>query len=156
MKETAIEKTPNFEEMAQETTNMMSESVPEEKTYTFRPLETTDMFLMFKLLNKIGFKEMKDNEGLKKTLFLFMGGTADGKVDVNQLGMDIFFELAAVLFDAIPKAENEIYALLASVANMKADEIKKQPPVTTFEMIIDFIKKEEFGDFFRAVSKLFK
>lgn len=145
MKETAIEKTTNFEEMVQE-----------EKSYTFRRLETTDLFLMFKLLNKIGFKDLKDNEGLKKTLFLFMGGTADGKVDVNQLGMDIFFEAGAVIFDAIPKAENEIYSLLASVANMKAEEIKKQPPATTFEMIIDFIKKEEFSDFFKAVSKLFK
>lgn len=156
MKETAIEKTTNFKEMAQETTDMTVEPVPDEKPYTFRKLQTTDMFLMFKLLNKIGFKDLKDNEGLKKTLFLFMGGTANGKVDAEKLGIDIFFEAAAVIFEAIPKAENEIYSLLASVSGMKAEEIKTQPPAVTFEMIIDFIKKEEFGDFFKAVSKLFK
>lgn len=156
MKETAIEKTTNFEEMAQETTDMAIEPVPEEKPYTFRKLQTTDMFLMFKVLNRIGFKDLKDNEGLKNTLFLLMGGTANGKVDVNQLGMDIFFEAAAVLFESIPKAESEIYTLLASVSGMKAEEIKTQPPAITFEMIIDFIKKEEFSDFFKAASKLFK
>jgi hypothetical protein len=127
-----------------------------EKPYTFRKLETTDMFLMFKLLNKVGFKELKDNESLKQTLFLFMGGTANGKIDAEKLGIDIFFEAASVLFEAIPKAENEIYTLLASVAAMKPEDIKKQPPATTFEMIVDFCKKEEFGDFFKAVLKLFK
>lgn len=133
-----------------------TEAVETEKPYTFRPLETTDVFLMFKLLNKIGFKDLKDNEGLKKTLFMFMGGTVDGKVDVNAIGMDIFFEAAAVITEAIPKAENEIYGLLASVANMKPEAIKKQSPAVTFEMIIDFVKKEEFKDFFKVASKLFK
>jgi hypothetical protein len=129
---------------------------PTEKPYTFRQLETTDIFLMFKLLNKIGFKDLKDNEGLKNTLFLFMGGTANGKVDVNAVGMDIFFEVASILVDAIPRAEAELYGLLASVAGVTTEDIKKQSPAVTFEMIIDFVKKEEFKDFFKVASKLFK
>jgi hypothetical protein len=132
------------------------ETVEDVKPYTFRKLETADVFPMFKLMNKIGFKELKDNEGLKKTLFLFMGGTADGKVDVNALGIDIFFEAASVLFEAIPKAETEIYTILSGVAGVKIEDIKKQPPAVTFEMIIDFCKKEEFKDFFSVVLKLFK
>ena len=133
-----------------------AEIIEAEKPYTFRRLETTDLFMMFKLLNKIGFKDLKDNDSLKQTLFLFMGGTAKGKIDVEKLGIDIFFEAASVLFEAIPKAETEIYGLLASVAALKPDDIKKQPPATTFEMIVDFCKKEEFSDFFKAVLKLFK
>lgn len=139
-----------------ENTKKNEEIMEEVKPYTFRKLETADIFPMFKLLNKIGFKELKDNEGLKKTLFLFMGGAPTGKVDVNALGMDIFFEAAAVISEAIPKAEQEIYGLLATVANMKAEDIKKQSPAVTFEMIVDFCKKEEFKDFFLVVSKLFK
>ena len=132
------------------------EAVEEVKPYTLRKLETADVFPMFRLLNKIGFRELKENDGLKKTLFLFMGGTADGKVDVNALGMDIFFEAASVIFESIPKAETEIYTLLSNVSGVKIDDIKKQPPAVTFEMIIDFCKKEEFKDFFSVVSKLFK
>lgn len=126
------------------------------KPYTLRKLETADVFPMFRLLNKIGFKDLKDNEGLKKALFMFMGGNIKGKVDVNELGMDIFFEVAAVLFDSIPKAETEFYSLLASVAGVKVDDIKKQSPAVTLEMIVDFVKKEEFADFFSVASKLFK
>lgn len=146
-----IEKNEEIMEQAQPV-----ETVEDAKPYTFRKLETADVFPMFKLLNKIGFKELKDNEGLKKTLFMFMGGTVDGKVDVNSLGMDIFFEAASVLFEAIPKAETEIYTILSNVAGVTVEDIMKQPPAVTFEMIVDFCKKEEFKDFFSVVLKLFK
>lgn len=127
-----------------------------EKSYTFRPLETSDIFPMFKLLNKMGFKEFRENEGLKKVVFMFAGGTVNGKVDVNALGIDIFFEIAAIICDSIPKIETELYTLLSSVAGLKVEDIKKQPPAVTMEMIIEFVQKEEFKDFFKVVSKLFK
>ena len=132
------------------------EVAEEVKPYTFRQLGTTDMFLMFKVLNKLGFREFKDNEGLKKTLFVFMGGTTNGKIDVEKVGMDIFFEVAAIITESLPKAENEIYSLLASLSGMKVDTIKNQSPAVTLEMIVDLIKKEEFKDFFSVVLKLFK
>lgn len=133
-----------------------AEIMEDVKPYTFRKLGTTDMFLMFKVLNKLGFKEFKDNEGLKKTLFVFMGGTTSGKVDVNKIGMDIFFEVAAIITEALPKAEEEIYNLLSSLSGLKVAEIKNQSPAVTLEMIVDLIKKEEFKDFFSVVLKLFK
>ena len=128
----------------------------ETKSYTFRKLSTQDIFPMFKLLNKIGIKDLKDNENLKNVLFMFMGGTANGKVDVSKLGIDIFLELASLITESIPKCETELYTLLASVAEVSVDDIKKQSPAVTFEMIVDFVKKEEFKDFFKVVSKLFK
>ncbi len=133
-----------------------AEITEEAKPYTFRTLGTTDMFLMFKVLNKLGFKEFKENEGLKKTLFVFMGGTTGGKVDVNKIGMDIFFEVAAIITEALPKAEEEIYNLLSSLSGIKVADIKTQSPAVTLEMIVDLIKKEEFKDFFSVVLKLFK
>lgn len=148
MKET----TKKSEIMEQEQT----EATEDVKPYTFRPLETTDIFPMFKLLNKMGFRDFKENEGLKKVVFMFSGGTVDGKVDVNSLGIDMFFEIAAIIVDAIPKIETELYTLLSSVAGLKPEDIKKQSPAVTFEMIIDFIRKEEFKDFFKVASKLFK
>ena len=104
------------------------EAVEEVKPYTLRPLETADIFPMFKLLNKMGFKDFKDNEGLKKVIFMFSGGTVKGKVDVNTLGIDIFFEIAAIIADNIPKIETELYTLLSSVASVEVDAIKKQSP----------------------------
>lgn len=149
-----LEKITNIAETGTETEAKQEQQT--EKPYSLRRIETTDMFLMFKLLNKIGFKDLKDNEALKQTLFLFSGGSVKGKIDAERLGIDIFFEAASVLFESIPKAENEFYSLLSSVASLKVEDIKAQPPATTFEMIVDFCKKEEFSDFFKAVSKLFK
>lgn len=139
-----------------EITETAEQIQPEAKPYTFRRLETKDIFPMFKLLNKIGLKEMKDNESLKMVMFTFMGGTVKGKVDVNKIGIDIFLELACLITECIPKAENEFYSLLSQVSDRTAEEIQKQEPAVTFEMIVDFIKKEEFGDFFRVALKLFK
>ena len=143
-----------------ETTEKIMNNVPEqaqtEKPYTFRRLETKDIFPMFKLLNKIGLKELKDNESLKNIMFVFMGGTMNGKVDVNKIGMDIFLELACLITECVPKAEAEFYTLLSQTSDRSVKDIEKQEPAVTFEMILDFIKKEEFSDFFSVVLKLFK
>lgn len=129
---------------------------PTEKPYTFRKLSTEDMFPMFRLLNKIGLKDMKNNDNLKRIIFLFTGGSVDGKVDVNEIGIDMFLELACLITESIPNAEAEIYTLLSSTSDRTTEEIKAQAPAVTFEMILDFVKKEEFADFFKVVSKLFK
>ena len=146
-----------MEKTIEKKSEIMEQAQTEEtKPYTFRKLSTQDIFPMFKLLNKIGIKDLKDNENLKNVLFMFMGGTANGKVDVSKLGIDIFLELASLITESIPKCETELYTLLASVAEVSIDDIKKQSPAVTFEMIVDFCKKEEFKDFFKVVSKLFK
>lgn len=151
-----LEKNTNIAE--QETTEAVAEQAQQtEKPYTFRKLETQDIFPMFKLLNKIGLKDLKDNETLKRTILLFSGeGAKKGKIDVETLGVDMFLEVLCLITETIPKCEAELYALLSNTSNLEADEIKKQAPATTLEMIIDFINKEEFGDFFKVVLKLFK
>lgn len=139
-------------------TEEIKDQTQPEKAFTFRKLETKDIFPLFKLLNKIGIRDLKENEGMKNVVFAFMGGaaTTKGKVDVNKIGMDLFFELASVITENIPKCEMELYTLLASVANLSVDDIKKQSPAVTFEMIVEFVKKEEFKDFFSVALKLFK
>jgi hypothetical protein len=136
--------------------NNVPEQAQTEKPYTFRRLETKDIFPMFKLLNKIGLKELKNNESLKNIMFTFMGGTVSGKVDVNKVGIDMFLELACLITECVPKAEAEFYALLSQTSDRSVKDIEKQEPAVTFEMILDFIKKEEFSDFFKVVLKLFK
>lgn len=149
MKKT-LEKTTNNEVIEPDTEIIV------EKPYSFRKLETKDIFPTFKLLSKIGLKEMKEDESLKNILFLFMGGTANGKIDVDKIGIDIFLEVASLITECIPKAENEFYQLLSQVSDKTAEEIQTQEPAITLNMIIDFVKKEEFADFFKVVLELFK
>lgn len=144
-----------MKEQIEKNTNNTIEEV-KEKPYTFRKLSTQDIFPMLKLMNKIGIKELKDDESVKNLLAMMSGSTVKGKADPAKLGIDMFFEIACILTENIPKCENELYALLSQTSNLEVKDIKEQDMATTFEMIIDFVKKEEFGDFFRAVSKLFK
>lgn len=127
-----------------------------EKPYTFRRLSTQDIFPMLRLLNKIGLKDLRDNDNIKNIVMLSTSAAGKKKIDVNRVGMDVFLEIACLIVDNIPKCEIELYSLLSQTSDRTVDEIKAQDMAVTFEMIVDFIRKEEFGDFFKAVIKLFK
>ena len=143
-------------EIMNETEGMeATNQVQTEKPYTFRRLSTQDIFPMLRLLNKLGLKDLRDNDNVKNIILL--STSAKGKkIDVNKLGMDVFLEIACLIVDNIPKCEVELYSLLSQTSDRTVDEIKAQDMAVTFEMIVDFIRKEEFGDFFKAVLKLFK
>ena len=136
-------------------TESLGEEMIAEKPYTFRRLSTQDMFPMFKVISKLGIKQFQENGGIKDIALRFVG---DGKANINPtaLGLDIILEISSIILENLPKCEAEIYQLLSQTSNLSVEEIKEQDMAITVEMIVDFIKKEEFGDFFKAVSKLFK
>ena len=137
----------------------MDKHLNEEKTkaYELRNLTADDMFPMFQIISKIGVKEFKtcfESPDVKKA----MEGVASGKDQeaLNAVGMTIAFDLASVIVSNLASCKNDIYALLSQLSGKPTKEIASLPMVTFMEMIIDVIKKEEFKDFFQAVSKLFR
>ena len=152
-----MNKTEETKVVNEENTSVaVEEPIAEEKPYTFRKLTTTDMFPMLKLLNKMGFKDLKENASLRKILLTFSGESVRGKVNANELGMDMFLEIACLIVENVPKCEAELYTLLSQTSNLDIEQIQNQGMDITFSMIVDFVKKEEFGDFFKAVLRLFK
>jgi hypothetical protein len=143
-----------------EATEMKKEPVEMEKPYTFRKLSAEDMFLMFKIIGKIGIKEFRacfEGDTLKGLLASAQRGE-DGKIDNNAImaiGVSVGFEIADLILNNLPKCEKEIYKLLAQVAGMTEDDVKKDAILFT-EMVFDFVKKEEFPAFIKVVSRLFK
>ena len=137
------------------TTESLGEEIISSKPYEFRRLSTQDMFPMFKVISKLGIREFQANGGIKDIAIRFVG---DGKENINPtaLGVDIVLEIASLIIENLPKCEAEIYQLLSQTSNLTVEDIKNQDMAITFEMIVDFIKKDEFGDFFKVVSKLFK
>ena len=126
-----------------------------DKVYTFRKLNSTDMFLMFKIIGKIGINEFAksfDADTLK--------GIASMGKDVENantmVGISLILEIANIVFANMHKCENEIYQLLANTSDRKVHQIQKMDIATFTEMVIDFIKKEEFKDFFKVVLRSFK
>ena len=130
------------------------------KPYTFRKLSADDMFLMFSILKSIGIKELKqsfDKDQLKDLLKVYQEADLDNGKEkaLTALGVDIALNAADVLLGNLPKCKEPLYDLLASVSGMPKDEIRADALLFT-EMVIDFVKKEEFPAFIKVVSKLFR
>jgi len=130
-----------------------------EKPYTFRRLKTEDVFPMFRIISKIGVNEFTacfEKDGIQKMIASFTSKEKGTNKTASIVGVSVILEIANVIFSNLPKCEDEIYKMLESTSNLTIEEIKGLDMVMFLEMIIDFVKKEEFGDFFKVVSKLFK
>ena len=151
----------NLEVVQNETVETV-ESV--DKPYTFRLLGAPDIFLMAKIIKQIGIKEFKacfESDGITSLIQNAMDEKkAKGKDDntnVIGVGVGVALEIADVILGNLPKCENDIYQMLSQTSNLTVEEIKAPGNATMFiEMVIDFIKKEEFRDFIKVVSRLFK
>ena len=128
-----------------------------EAVYTFRKLDGTDMFLMFKILGKIGVNEFAKCFDAEKVKGLVASANAQGKQDATTIvGISVMLDLVDIIVSNLPKCEAEIYQMLSNTSNLTVEEVKKLDFATFTEMVIDFVKKEEFKDFIKVVSKLFK
>ena len=133
------------------------------KPYTFRTLCAEDVFPMFNIINKIGIREFKsvfsNIDDLKKMLVYANAPQEDKATALNDIlesGLSIAFDFAGIIFGNVNKCENDVFRFLASVSNLDEKGVRGLSLSIFFEMILDLIKKEEFKDFFKVVSKLFK
>ena len=137
-----------------ETVNQEGDITMNKPMYTFRKLNSTDTFLMFKIIGKIGIKDFA--KSFDKDAVQNMIKNAKGAKDAyTAVGISVALEMANVIINNLPKCEAEIYEMLANTSNLTMEQIKSLDFVTFIEMVIDFIKKEEFKDFMKVVSRLF-
>ena len=125
----------------------------ENKEYTLRGLKASDVFMMTKIITKIGINEIKNcfgSEEIKNAI----NGEEPG--DATAVGMKVMFELATLVVSHLSDCEREIYQFLASLSGMKTEEIAELPMTTFLDMILEVLRKEEFSDFFQRVVGLSK
>ena len=123
--------------------------------YAVNNFAEDDKYTMLNPYETVTVQEPKGKK-VKNIIFMFTDAKARKALDPSKLGLDIFLELACIITESIPKCEAELYGLLSMTSDLSVEQIKKQSPAVTFEMIVDFVKKEEFGDFFKVATKLFK
>lgn len=132
----------------------------EVKKYEYRKLIADDIFTMVNIISKIGINKFVNCfRGAEVTeLVKSLKGKKDVKAgDIPVLvGGSIFLEVAQVIFEGMPKCKEDIYTLLSNTSNLSIEEIKTLDGVTFLDMIIDFVKKEEFIDFIKAASRFAK
>ena len=135
------------------------------KPYEFRKLASPDVFPMFNILSKIGINEFTEcfgKDSVQDMIASFTEVPTEGEPTNRRgnlstiVGFSVVLEVANVIFKNIYKCEKDIYSLLSQTSNLSVEEIKALDMAMFAEMIIDFIKKDEFGDFIKVVSRLFK
>ena len=126
------------------------------KAYTLRALQSDDLFLMLKVINKIGIKEIKKCFESEAVINTISSVASEGKGeavdrDVATVGMTVMLEIADVFARNLPACRDELYQLLSTLSGMTAEEIAKLPMLTMVDMVMDVIKMQEFADFFQRL-----
>lgn len=128
------------------------------KAFELRALTADDVFPMFQIISKIGVKDFKScfsSPEVQKAITGMASGEGE-QADLTSIGMSVAIDLAGLIISRLPDCKNDIYLLLSQLSGMSKDEIGALPMGTFVEMVIAVIQKDEFKDFFTAVSKLFK
>ena len=130
--------------------------------FELRTLKSDDLFPMFAILSKIGFKDLKEiitPDKIKdmKSMISQKDDDEDENTDATtMLGVSVVMEVVSIIMKNLPSCKNEIYTFLSGLSGMKVKEIENLDMVTFTEMIVAVVQKQEFKDFFKVVSKLFK
>lgn len=138
---------------------MAKKSEEQAKAYELRGLTADDMFPMFQIISKIGVKEFKKCFESPEVMQIVKDAASSDKSKddaIASVGLTVVLDIAGIVMSNLSNCKNDIYLLLSQLSGMDAKEIAKLPMSTFMEMVIDVIKKDEFKDFFQAVSKLFK
>lgn len=135
-----------------ETTNNVAEMTTE--GIALRKLEAKDIAPMASILSKIGMKEIKscfNPDDLQE-----LASEKNTEEAVAAVGFTVVFDIASVILGNYEKCQDDIFRFIAGLSGKSKEDIAKLPLDTFFELIIEIVQKEEFKDFFKVVSKLFK
>lgn len=127
-----------------------------------RELKSSDVFPMVQILNKVGFKELKTvltPDKVKDMMKSFKEAgsetTEDGVDKSTILGFNLILEIVGIVMNNLPSCEEDLYRFISGVSGLSVQEIADLPMGDFAEVIIAIVQKQEFRDFFKAVSKLF-
>lgn len=140
----------------------MEETIKNEievKPYTFRTLSAGDVFPMATLISKIGinkFAACLESENVLAAIKSLTSEEQQSDSGAMIAAGSVILEIVNVVFSNLEDCRTDIYRMLESTSNLSAEEISELSMPVFFEMIIEFVKKEEFKDFFKVVSKLLK
>lgn len=135
-----------------ETTNNVAEMTTE--GIALRKLEAKDIAPMASILSKIGMKEIKSCFNPDDLQELASGKNTEEAAAA--VGFTVVFDIAGVILGNYEKCQDDIFRFIAGLSGKSKEDIAKLPLDTFFELIIEIVRKEEFKDFFKVVSKLFK
>lgn len=135
---------------------------------TLRKIKSTDLFLMTTIISKLGINEFIkcfNSDGVQGVIESIAKKAKDKKEtekeenasdDTIKVGVGVVLEIANVVLANLCKCEKEVYQLFSNLTGKTLEEIKDLDIDIFLEMIIMFVKKDEFKDFFKAASRFLR
>ncbi len=145
-----------------------------ERKYEFRELCAKDIPLMTNVIKAIGINEIKaiiNEDTIKAVVSAYIGNNnavegensnnnaVDKESKITAMGMTLLpsvFDVAEIILNNLEKCQTALNKLLARTSNLSVEKVENLSLVDYTMMIMDFLKKEEFPDFFKVVSTFFK
>ena len=125
-----------------------------ENKFDLRPLKSTDLGIISKIVSGIGLKEFKACI-ISNTVLSEVNG--DNKEDIaKKVGVEVVLEIAGIIVSNIPKVEKDVQKFASSVAGLTLEEVQQLSFADFGELIMQIILKDDFKDFFGRVVKLLK
>lgn len=134
------------------------------KAYEFRTLTSKDLFLIIKLVKKIGLDELAkvfEMKNIKSIIDISLRTEEAEEAEYSNeneyiVGLNIMLDVAQIIVERLDCCENEIYDLLSAASNLNKKQVQELDLDVFIEMIIDFVKLEDFQKLFTKVASLFK
>ena len=116
---------------------------------------------MMALINKIGLEKIMSLME-NKAIFNLIQGQKPMKIDeegnevedkeeyLKQVGMAMV-AIVQLVISCLGNCRNELYTVLSSASNLTVEEVSKLPLKYVSSMIVDFVKKDDFKDFFKGL-----
>ena len=131
-----------------------------EKKYQLRNPKAEDMFLMFRILSKIGIKNIRNcfnALAVKEAVRNAQKEKETGEdADYTAVGLSVMFEIIGVIIEHTDDAKEDIYAFLSRLSGIEAGNIAELDMPDFADLLIEVVQLEGFRDFFMRVFKLFK
>jgi len=136
----------------------------EENGIELRKIKSTDLFLMTTIISKLGINEFikcfnsKGIQGLIQSVTNKKNKKSENYKDEDtiKVGVGVALEVVNIVLANLYKCEKEVYQLMANITGKTTEEIKNLDLDIFLEVLIAFVKKDEFKDFFKVASKFLK
>lgn len=125
--------------------------------FELRPLKSVDIFPMSKIISKIGLKNIRESFSPESIKQIVSASATEGNTEelATFVGFSVIIDIVGIIMSNLPKCQKEIFTFLSNISGMTVDKIENLDLGNFTELVIAVIQKEEFKDFFQAVSKLF-
>lgn len=131
-------------------------------SFKFRKLKAEDLFLMSRIISKIGIEDFMSCLGSPDVMGLIQKVMEKGegeKLEVEDrelvVGVGVALVIANKVLARLPACRADIYELLGNVSGMAPEEVAELEACDFLDMLVAFIRKEEFPNFIKVVSKYF-